>query len=384
MNSHNFYKYINNIMSFSPMKNYKFIKILGYGTFGSVLLIYNQSENIYRALKVITKEKISHKSHNIKSEIYIQSIVKNNPFIVQNYDYFQNEQYIFYIMEYIQGYDLFECLYSHNINKNILINGLSFTKLNDDAILFISSQLIIILEFLLSNNIMHRDLKLENIMLSSDGYIKLIDFNLSKIFPHKYDPSYFSHKTNKYYISNNFYDFSLKKTYSFCGTDEYLSPEKAIIKIQPKLPRNGYSFETDYWSLGIILYELAYGYLPFNNKNKNKIIDKIINDEPKFKNNINPVLKDFIFKLLIKDPTKRLGYNSFSDIKNHTWFNSVDWNIIKNKIAISPFSIQKKPILSSFNFIDYNDDIYDIDPNPQEISHNIFPYIPFISSYQNI
>jgi len=164
------------------------------------------------------------------------------------------------------------------------------------------------LEFLHKNNMVYRDLKPENILLDDKGHVKLTDFGLSKILEDEDD-----------------------KAFTLCGTPQYLAPEVLL--------RQGYDKMVDWWSLGCVMYEMLVGRLPFAIKRGIKLSLKIYEKKIEFPKNINKDARDLVEKLLVVDPLKRIGYgpNGSEDIKEHPFFEGVDWDLAKQKKLKPPF-----------------------------------------------
>jgi len=193
-----------------------------------------------------------------------------------------------------------------------------------NTVKFIGAQLLLALEFLHENNIVHRDLKPENILIERNGYIKLADFGISKD------------------LSNKQYE------YSVVGTCEYIAPE--VFEVSPF----NKGFQTDWWSFGIVLYELHFGKTPFvagdiKSIQKNVLKKKVKFPEPKGTEPIDKQFRSLIKKLLEKDPEGRLGYSEdgtgAEDIKRHKFFSKVDFDKIYKK-KIPGCSYQKSMIRS--------------------------------------
>ena len=158
------------------------------------------------------------------------------------------------------------------------------------------SQVLLALEFMHDNNYIYRDLKPENIMIDKQGNIKLTDFGLSKIL-----------KPNE-------------TTYTLCGTAEYLAPEIIFGK--------GYDKTCDWFSFGVVIFEMFCGYHPFRSKTK-KIDPSIYLRKTYIPDKVGKNAKDLIEKLFVSDPKKRLGYNSADEVKNHPFFKGINWDNIK-------------------------------------------------------
>lgn len=181
------------------------------------------------------------------------------------------------------------------------------------------AEVVLALEQLHQLGVIYRDIKLENILLDKDGHIVLTDFGLSK----KYDST------------------SEGRAYSFCGTLEYMAPE--IIRSG----NDGHDIAVDWWSVGVLTYELLTGSSPFTATEQQNLQNDISHRLQKIceKFTLSDAVKDFITKMLHKDPKKRLGGNSknATEIKEHPFFTEINWNDLKAKTLKSPF----KPILQS-------------------------------------
>jgi len=272
------------------------LKLIGTGSFGKVLLVkYNSNNNLY-AMKVLNKSQIKLKKQEENTKNERDLMVKlNNPFILSIKFAFQDESKLYIVSEFLQGGDLFYHLHHSTIN------------LTEEVAKFYIIELILGLEFLHQNNVIFRDLKPENILLDSEGHIRISDFGLSKILENSRD-----------------------KAYTLCGTLKYLAPE--ILK------NKGYEKSVDWWSLGCIFYEMLMGHLPFK-INGNVIDPEVFEEKIKFNDNMNPLLIDLISQLLAVNPKKRIGYgdSDAKKIKEHQYFNDVDWNKYLNKEIEPPF-----------------------------------------------
>ena len=252
--------------------SYKIIGILGKGAFGIVKLGIHLPTNEKVAIKIISK---TNEKHNILTETEI-SILKsiNHQNIIKVYDVIETKEYYYIIFEYISGGEL---------QKYIQIQG----RLNQNTIMKIFYQLILGISYLHNNNIIHRDLKPENILLTKNEEIKIIDFGLA--------------------IKLNNNNTLLK---SQCGSINYCSPE--IIKGEEY---NGKL--ADIWSIGIILYYMNCGDLPFIGKNNKEIQKNIINCKIEYPSNIPFIIKDLLSKILVINPNNRI---SIKEIMKHTVF----------------------------------------------------------------
>ena len=270
--------------------------LIGTGSLGKVILVrYKKNKNIY-AMKELSKSKIkiNKQEEHSKSERDLM-IELTSPFIVNIKFAFQDETKLYIVSEFLQGGDMFYHMHHSTIN---------FTE---NTVKFYIIELILAIEFLHENNVIYRDLKPENILMNSEGHIKISDFGLSKKLENQKD-----------------------KAYTLCGTLQYLAPE--ILK------NKGYDKSVDWWSLGCIYYEMLTGNLPFKT-NGNKINLDVLEEKIDFDENMNPLLINLISQLLNVNPKKRLGYGAqdAKKIKEHQYFNDVDWNKYLNKEIEPPF-----------------------------------------------
>ncbi len=247
---------------------------------------------------------------NIKLEKDILYTIEH-PFIV-NMDYvFQNEFRIYFLMKFIKGGELFR-----HLNK--------VKRFSEDQTRFMIAQIAIALGHLHSKNILYRDLKPENILFNEDGYLLLADFGLAKTM-----------KSNE--LAN-----------SFCGTAEYLSPEMII--------GNGHDHTVDWWTLGILLYELLVGIPPFFHRNKHRMYFLIkespvtFPDKAKHGIEVSPLARDLIKKLLDKNKKKRLGaQNDISEVLAHPFFAGLDIDKIVKKELRPPYKPEISDDLKYFD-----------------------------------
>lgn len=171
---------------------------------------------------------------------------------------------------------------------------------------FYAAEVILALEYLHANEIIYRDLKPENILLDEKGHVKLTDFGFAKRVP--------------------------TYTYTVCGTPDYLAPE--IIR------SNGYTRAVDWWSLGVLIFEMLVGKPPFEDKNPVNLYEKILECRIDWPDDINPVLKDLLLGLLTPDVEKRYGATANDgdrDIKRHPWFETIDFDLAFQRQLVPPY-----------------------------------------------
>lgn len=217
----------------------------------------------------------------VKNEKYILNAT-NHPFIISLICNIETEKYIYLLLDFWPGGDLFYLISNQ-------------TRLSEKLAKFYLIEIILAIEYLHSINILYRDLKPTNVLIDAEGHVKLTDFGLSTPF---------------------FTETSVST--EFWGTPEYMSPEM-LMKI-------GHDRWLDYYSIGIILYEMLVGIPPFYNQDKKKMYTSILNDKPKFYSHMSQNAKDLISKLICKDPSERLGSKyGFLEIKQHPFFKGTNW-----------------------------------------------------------
>jgi len=286
---------------------------LGTGTFGRVRLVTYpvEKEKRYFALKMLKKSEIIRlkQVEHIKAEKNILSTLAH-PFIVNLYTTFQDEANLYMVMEYVIGGELFSQLRKVG-------------RFSNDTSRFYAAEIVLALEYLHERNIVYRDLKPENLLIDRDGHMKLTDFGFAK---HVED-----------------------RTWTLCGTPEYLAPEI----IQSK----GHGKAVDWWALGILIYEMLAGYPPFYDENPFGIYQKILAGKIEFPHHFQKDAKDLVKKLLTADRTKRFGCSKdgADDIKHHKWFKPVDWQKCFARKLKPPFVPSYKSPDDTSNFDKYPD-----------------------------
>ena len=291
---------------------YESLSIIGRGAFGEVHVCREKKTGNIYAIKKIRKNVLEEKNQiiHIRNEQYFMSNVKSE-WIVDLKASFQDGDFLYLVMEFCPGGDLMNLL----IEKDIL---------TEKEAKFYLAELILAIESIHKLDCIHRDIKPDNILIDTDGHIKLSDFGLSKI-----SEKIFEKNENKNNISMH------NKNYSCVGTAFYVAPEV--------LKKSGYGPEIDWWSAGVIFYEMLVGYAPFCSKETNEVYYKVMNWEKyleipkKIKMKMSDEAQDLIYKL-ISNKNKRLGKNGASEIKKHPFFNDIDWdNVRKMKAPFIPY-----------------------------------------------
>ncbi|TID29344.1 hypothetical protein CANINC_002027 [Pichia inconspicua] len=298
------------------LKDFTLIQTLGTGSFGRVHLVCSIHNGRYYAMKVFRKSHVvrAKQVEHANDERKILSICRH-PFITRMWGTFQDCKSIFIIMDYIEGGELFSLLRKSKVFPNQVAK-------------FYSAEVLLALEYLHSKNIIYRDLKPENILISRSGHIKLADFGFAKQVE--------------------------TTTYTLCGTPDYIAPE--IIAVQP------YTKAVDWWSFGILIYEMIAGTTPFYDPSPMKTYENITKAEVIYPNHFQMDVIDLLKGLINKDVTYRLGNlkNGVQDIKNHPWFSEVIWeNLIQGNIE-TPYEPNIPPgVGDASQFEKYPEDNYD-------------------------
>ncbi|KXJ25800.1 ribosomal protein S6 kinase alpha-5 [Exaiptasia diaphana] len=304
------------------IENFELLKVLGTGAYGKVFLVRKRgghySGRLF-AMKVLKKATIVQKAktaEHTRTERQVLEAVRRCPFLVTLHWAFQTEAKLHLIMDYVNGGELFTHLYQRE-------------KFSEDEVRLYIGEIVIALEHLHRLGIIYRDIKLENILLDSEGHAVLTDFGLSKEFS----------KPN-----------SGERAYSFCGTIEYMAPE--VVKGGSR----GHDNVVDWWSLGVLMYELLTGASPFTvdgeKNNQSEISKRILHNSAPMPHDISIEAIDLIKKLLQKDPKARLGAKGAHEIKKHVFFKKIDWDDLAAKKIPAPFKPRITNELDTSNFSD--------------------------------
>ncbi|GAB1313248.1 serine/threonine protein kinase, AGC [Madurella fahalii] len=298
------------------------IKLIGKGDVGKVYLVREKKSSRLYAMKVLSKKEMI-KRNKIKRALAEQEILatSNHPFIVTLYHSFQSEDYLYLCMEYCSGGEFFRALQTRP-GKCI----------SEEDARFYAAEVTAALEYLHLMGFIYRDLKPENILLHQSGHIMLSDFDLSKQSDPGGKPTMIIGKNGTSSTSLPTIDtkscIANFRTNSFVGTEEYIAPE--VIK------GSGHTSAVDWWTLGILIYEMLYGTTPFKGKNRNATFANILREDIPFPDHagapqISNLCKSLIRKLLIKDENRRLGARAgASDIKSHPFFRTTQWALIRH------------------------------------------------------
>lgn len=306
-------------MKLNPLEGFNVVKKVGQGHMSSVFLAVERSTNGAFAVKVKNKEVLRKKrAFNLAAtEKEILSTL-DHPFLPSLVRHFESENHIFLAMEYCSGGDI-----------NLLRHSQPNKILSESALRFYAAEVVLALEYLHERGIVYRDLKPDNILVQDNGHIMLTDFDLSRrLFSHvnqtgsehESASSNNSSSDDERSFASTSIDGEVEgtmKSHSFVGTVEYIAPEV--------LWCTGHSFPVDWWSLGILMYEMKYGKTPFRGSSRKETFFNIMCKDPPITGSWSP-LKDLIKKLLVKEPSERLGFSmGATDVKNHSFFHGLRW-----------------------------------------------------------
>lgn len=309
-NSHQQQKIVLNIPN---EHDFDIVKLISNGAYGAVYLVKHKQTRQRFAMKKINKNNLilRNQVEQVFAERDILSFA-DNPFVVSMYCSFETKKHLCLVMEYVEGGDCATLL------KNI-------GPLPPDMARFYFAETVLAVEYLHSYGIVHRDLKPDNLLITALGHIKLTDFGLSKM-------GLMSLATNLYegYIDSETRQFSDKQVY---GTPEYIAPEVIL--------RQGYGKPVDWWSMGIILYEFIIGCVPFFGETPEELFAHTVNDDIEWPDTddwtVQPESKDLITLLLQQNPRDRLGTGGAHEVKEHEYFDGLDWNsLLRQKAEFVP------------------------------------------------
>lgn len=294
---------------------------VGTGTFGRVRVVKikgNKDRSPF-AFKMLKKSEIIRlkQLEHVKAEKDILAMIEHN-FIVNMLYCFQDDKRIFMLLEYVNGGELFSYLRKEG-------------RLPNDHARFYAAEIVLAFEYLHNKLIVYRDLKPENLLIDFAGHLKVTDFGFAKVVE--------------------------DRTWTLCGTPEYLAPEI----IQSK----GHNRSVDWWALGVLQFEMLAGYPPFYDENPFGIYQKVLAGRIDFPRHFDVKAKDLVKRLLTQDRSKRYGCmkEGVEDIKKHKWYKGVDWDLTLNRGLPPPFVPQVKAADDTSMFDRYPESAEDSTPN---------------------
>uniref|UniRef100_A0A7N6A3M6 protein kinase C n=1 Tax=Anabas testudineus TaxID=64144 RepID=A0A7N6A3M6_ANATE len=294
------------------LQDFKCVAVLGRGHFGKVLLAEYKSTGEMFAIKALKKGDIVARDEvdSLMCEKRIFETVNcvRHPFLVNLFACFQTQEHVCFVMEYAAGGDLMM-----HIHADVF---------SEPRAVFYAACVVLGLQFLHDHKIVYRDLKLDNLLLDTEGYVKIADFGLCK-------------------EGMGFRD----RTSTFCGTPEFLAPEV--------LTETSYTRAVDWWGLGVLIFEMLVGESPFPGDDEEEVFDSIVNDEVRYPQFLSTEAISIMRRLLRRSPERRLGAGErdAEEVKKHLFFRNVDWNGLLAKKVKPPFvpTIQDANDVSNFD-----------------------------------
>eukprot|EP00201_Polytomella_parva_P023273 CAMPEP_0175045356 /NCGR_PEP_ID=MMETSP0052_2-20121109/4366_1 /TAXON_ID=51329 ORGANISM="Polytomella parva, Strain SAG 63-3" /NCGR_SAMPLE_ID=MMETSP0052_2 /ASSEMBLY_ACC=CAM_ASM_000194 /LENGTH=525 /DNA_ID=CAMNT_0016308855 /DNA_START=48 /DNA_END=1625 /DNA_ORIENTATION=+ len=332
------------VVDFEPLT------IIGRGAFGEVRIVKEKSSNKIMAMKKLKKSEMLLRGQveHVKAERDVLAEVQN-PFIVKLYYSFQDEDYLYLVMEYLPGGDAMTLL----MRKDIL---------SEEETRFYIAETLLAIESIHKAGYIHRDIKPDNLLLTREGHVKLSDFGLCKPVEVHSLPTLA--EGDEYMDTSNlptpsvrpqaealaYWQMNRRKlAYSTVGTPDYIAPEVLL--------KRGYGMECDWWSLGAIMFEMLIGYPPFYSDDPITTCRKIVNWRMFLKFppeiQIHPAARDLIERLMC-DVDTRLGTNGVSEIKAHPFFAGLDWENLHRIRA--PFVPPVEHDLDTQNFENFDEE----------------------------
>merc|ERR1711881_812926 len=294
-------------------EDFQILKLIGKGTFGQVFQVRKKDTGRIYAMKVLTKKVIVQKKeiqHTIgERNILVRTATTESPFIVGLKFSFQTPTDLYLVTDYMSGGELFWHLQKEG-------------RFIEERAKFYIAELILALQHLHEHGIVYRDLKPENILLDANGHIALCDFGLSKANLTQDD------------ITN-----------TFCGTTEYLAPEVL-------LDEQGYTKMVDFWSLGVLVFEMCCGWSPFYAEDTQQMYKNIAFGKVRFpRDALSQEGRNFVKGLLNRNPAHRLGAtDDAEELKRHPFFADIDWDALTKKLITPPFKPKLKSETDTSNF----------------------------------
>ncbi|XP_017357447.1 serine/threonine-protein kinase N2 isoform X5 [Cebus imitator] len=294
------------------LQDFRCCAVLGRGHFGKVLLAEYRHTNEMFAIKALKKGDIVARDEvdSLMCEKRIFETVNSvrHPFLVNLFACFQTKEHVCFVMEYAAGGDLMM-----HIHTDVF---------SEPRAVFYAACVVLGLQYLHEHKIVYRDLKLDNLLLDTEGFVKIADFGLCK-------------------EGMGYGD----RTSTFCGTPEFLAPEV--------LTETSYTRAVDWWGLGVLIYEMLVGESPFPGDDEEEVFDSIVNDEVRYPRFLSTEAISIMRRLLRRNPERRLGAGEkdAEDVKKHPFFRLIDWSALMDKKVKPPFvpTIRGREDVSNFD-----------------------------------
>lgn len=311
------------------LSDFHIMRTLGTGSFGRVHLVRSVHNGRYYAIKVLKKQQVvkMKQVEHTNDERKMLKLVEH-PFIIRMWGTFQDSKNLYMVMDYIEGGELFTLLRKSQRFPNPVAK-------------FYAAEVVLALEYLHAHDIIYRDLKPENVLLDRNGHIKITDFGFAKE------------------VSS--------VTWTLCGTPDYIAPE--VITSKP------YNKSVDWWSLGVLIFEMLSGYTPFYDTTPMKTYEKILSGKVHSPSFFQPDVVDLLSRLITADLSSRLGnlVNGPADIRDHPWFSEVVWTKLLAKDIETPY---EPPITAGVGdsslFDHYPEEQHDYGSNDEDLYADLF------------
>lgn len=278
----------------SSLQKWERIRTLGTGAFGRVILVKSRESEEYAAVKIMEKAKVvklQQVEHTLTEKRILGAV--DFPFLIYMVTHFKDNSNLYLVLQFVCGGEMFSYLRKQ-------------TMLSEEESRFHAAQVVLALEYLQKMDVAYRDLKPENMLICSTGFIKLTDFGFAKRVR--------------------------GRMWTLCGTPEYIAPEILLSK--------GYNKSVDWWALGVLIYEMTAGHPPFFSDSTIKTYEKIVIGDVKFPQHFSPNLKDLVRGFLQVNLSRRLGNlrGGALDVRGHKWFSDVDWLAVYHQKVTPPYS----------------------------------------------